>query len=226
MTLAVYPKGIVPWLPRVDLKDIVYAKDPNTLAAEIGAIENTLGTMPHVETAPPVGPPITYATVSARIHDVLMGNQEPVVTVSNPSFNVPNSAPTGTFNSYNKLYDPFGWYNGNDITIGADGWYTLSVHQTVEWHESGYMHLSLYVDSTWVADDHWNWDFPENTEAEDGGRWNQRNHVMGILWQGIVHSGQRIRAKTENGTGKSSINVTGSLLRVKYDRRVSHTQTG
>lgn len=223
MTLAVYPKGIVPWLPRVDLKDIVYAKDPNTLAAEIGAIENTLGTMPHVETAPPYGPPITYATVAARIHDVLMGNQEPVVTVSNPSFNVTDDAKTGTYNAYNKLYDPFGWYNGNDITVQADGWYTVTAEQQVGWWSSGYMFMSLYIDSTWVSGDHWDWDFPAN--GEDG-RWDQRDFIMSIVWQGVIHSGQRIRVKTENGTGRGGLKVTGAYLRAKFDRRVSHTQTG
>jgi hypothetical protein len=224
MGQAVFPKGIVPWVNRVDLVDIVYAKDPNTLAAEIGAIETTLGTMPQVETAPPTGKQVIYSTVSSRVHDALVGTQKPVCTVSNNSFNAPNSAPVGTFNSYNTLYDPFNWYNGNDITVQADGWYTITANQTIDWWSSGYMHMVLYIDTTYVADDHWNWDFPENGS---GGRWAGRNHVMSITWQGVVSSGQRIRVRTENGTGRSNINITLAYLRVKYDRKISpHGQLG
>lgn len=223
MVLPVYPKGVVPWTPRKDLVNIVYALDPNTLAAEIGAVETTLGIMPHVETAPPVGSAITYATVSARIHDVQMGTLAPVCTVSNNGFNVSNGSATGVYNSYNRLYDPFGWYNGNDITVKADGWYTITANQTVNWWSSGYWHLSMFLDGTEVTADHWSWDFPENSPS---GRWNGRDHVMSMTWQGIVHSGQRVQVKTENGTGRAQLPVTGAYLRAKYDRQVSHTQLG
>jgi hypothetical protein len=223
MSVAVYPKGIVAWADRVDLVNIVYANDPNTLAAEIGGIEKTLGVMPHVESAPIYGSPLTYSNVAARIHDVQVGTQEPICTLQNSSFSVPNSAPTGTFNAYNILDDPFKWYNGTDITIQSDGWYSLSANQTVSWWSSGYMHLVLYVGGTWVADDHWTWDFPENAA---NGRWKGRDHVMSVGWQGIVHAGQRIQVKTENGTGKDHITCYGAYLRAKYDRQVSHTQRG
>lgn len=224
MAIAVFPNGIVPWTDRIDLVNIVYANDPNTLAAEIGAIETTLGTMPQVETAPPVGTQITYSTVGARIHDVLMGSQWPVCTVTNPSFNVTNEEHLDPhFNGYNSLYDPFGWYNGTDITVKADGWYTITANQTIGWWSSGYVYMTLAVGGVNVSDMHWDWDFPGNGH---GGWWGGRSKIMSITWQGIVHSGTRIQVFTENATGKSPMNVTNAYLRVKYDRQVSHTQQG
>jgi hypothetical protein len=85
------------------------------------------------------------------------------------------------------------------------------------------MHYSLFINDDEVTADHWSWNFPENG---NGGRWKGRDHVMSMTWQGIIHSGQRVRAKTENGTGKSNIQVTASTLRVSYARQAPHSQQG
>lgn len=223
MVQAIYPKGVVPWVPRKDLVNVVYAADPNTIAAEVGAIETTLGTNPQKETAPPVGSTVVYSTVSGRIHAAVVGSLLPVCTLSNNSFTVSNSAATGSFNTYNVLDDGFGYYNGSDITAQADGWYILSAEERVDWWSSGYMHVTLYIGNTWISDDHWSWDFPENGH---GGRWNGRNHVMSTVWQGVVHKGQRIRVKTENGTGRANIGVSDAFLRASFIRQVSANQAG
>lgn len=224
MGKAVFPKGVFPWTDRIDLVNTIFANDPNSLAAEVGAIESTLGAMPQVAN-PISGTAITYNTVSARIQDVQMGNLEPVVTVVNPSFQIKDldDYKTAPYNSYNKLYDPFGWYNGSDITVKVDGWYTVTVQQTVDWWSTGFVRIVLLIGGTGVCDDFWDWDFPANVPA---GRWKDRDKTMTITWQGIIHAGQRVRVTTENATQKSQLGVESAYLRVKWDRSVYPNTNG
>lgn len=226
-----YPKGIVAWTARRDLLDNVLALDPNTLAAEIGAIEGTVGVMPQVEGSPPVGPAITYATVAARIHDIQMGTQRPVCSLTAGNLNVKRSTPgfyrenlfNGAPNAYRKLYDPFGYYNNSDITIRADGWYTVAASQSWPWSPSGWVKMSLVINGNYLRDDFFSWNFPENNE---NGNWGFQPYVGGIDWQGILHTGDRVRIWSQNGTGSAVIGVGPAYLRVSYDREVSHTQQG
>jgi hypothetical protein len=221
---AVYPNGIVPWINRVDLINTVYAADPNSLAAEIIAIETTVGTNPQIESAPPVGNPVTYSTLSARVHDVQMGNQLPVCTVVNQSFEVHGNSPTGVQNSYSKVLDPFGMYNGTDITVKTPGWYDITATQGAGWASSGYAHFTLNISGVEVTNDFWNWDFPAN---QPGGQWRSaasapgRGHIMSMSWQGIIQANQRISVSTENGTGSSTMSCSASWLRVSFRRAVT-----
>ena len=214
----VYPNGIVPWVNRVDLVNTIYAIDPNTLAAEVVAIEGAVGLNPQIESAPPVGVPVVYPTLSARVHDVQMGNQLPVCTVTHSSFTVPTSGEYGTTNSYPvALYDPFKLTNGSGITVKADGWYIVTANQIVDRFPSGYAHLVLNIGSGWVSDDFWNWNFPANTES--GGQWHGRGHTMSVTWQGGMQAGQRIWVSTENGVG-SPMGCRNSVLRASFLRSI------
>lgn len=211
----VYPNGIVPWVNRVDLVNTIYAIDPNTLAAEIVALEGTIGVNPQIESAPPVGNAVNYSTFGARVHDVLMGSQLPVCTVMNSSFTVPTSGEYGTNNSYpNAIYDPFSMTNGSGITVKATGWYVVTAQQIVDRFSSGYAHIVLNVTSGEVCDDFWNWDFPANGS---GGQWNGRGHTMSCTWQGAIQAGQRIWVSTENGVG-SPMGCRNAYLRASYKR--------
>ena len=73
-TQAVYPKGVFSWTDRTNLVSNVLASDVNSLAADLIAVENAIGTTPNVESSPLAGNPVTYATVNARISDVQQGN--------------------------------------------------------------------------------------------------------------------------------------------------------
>jgi hypothetical protein len=214
--VATYPNGIVPWVNRVDLVNTVFAIDPNTLAAEVVAVERTLGLNPQIESAPPVGNPIMYATMGARVHDVQLGNQLPVCTVVHSSFTVPTSGEYGTNNSYPvAIYDPFKMTNGTGMTVKATGWYVVTAHQIVDRFPSGYAHIVLNVGSGEVSDDFWNWDFPANTES--GGQWRGRGHVMQCVWQGGIQAGQRIWVSTENGVG-TPMGCRNAYLRASFLR--------
>jgi hypothetical protein len=221
MTQAVFPKSIFPWTDRVDEVNVVFANDPNSLAAEIVAVENTLGTMPQVEKAPYSGNPVSYSSVDARISDVLAGNQLPYCSITINQFFVYNNQGPGSFfghfNTFSKVYDPFGYYNGSDITIQASGLYIVTSSQQWGWHDSGYLRHSLYCDGIWFAGDRWDWDFagfgPAFYEPS-------RQASTSFSWMGPLTAGQRLQVVSENGTSFNPFPVTNSWMRLVCLRKL------
>src|SRR5580692_11090897 len=128
----VYPNGILSWTDRTDDVNEVDANDVNTLASDLISVETTLGTTVEIEPSPPVGTPITYSSASARITDAMNNRQMPVSSLVSNSAVVGNTT-TGVMNKYVVAYDPYGVYNGNDITIPSDGWWYISASQIWQW---------------------------------------------------------------------------------------------
>lgn len=214
---ATYPNGILPWTPRVDNKDTVYAADPNQLAAEIAAIEGTLGTNPHIETYSPLlgGAQVIYSNVSARIHDVQMGNQVPYCGLWNlgPFYTpqggvVPGAANTveGYRNSYGALTDVGGFFNGTDITIPVDGVYIIQAYEQLGWAPSGFagMHILVggvngspqYIKSQEI----FSWDFPENKGGANSVWGFRPRYVSTTYGPAPLSKGTRVSVSTWNVT--------------------------
>jgi hypothetical protein len=219
-----YPNGILPWVNRIDQQNTVYAADPNTLAADLIAVESTLGTNPQVELAPPVGVQVTYPNVSARIHDVQLGNQLPVVSLGNPAYNVKHSNTNPIRVSYNKLLDDFGFHNGTDITLQASGWYIVTVQQSHDWAASGYFDTTLLVNSGAVVNDRWSWDFPENQPRVPG--FAPKGTLQSFTWQGPLSKGDRLSVENINVTSKSVMPVQNAYLRACYIRSIPSGTAG
>jgi hypothetical protein len=221
MTAPIYPKSVVPWTDRVDQQDVIFAKDPNSLAAEIIALENTLGTMPHRESAPYAGSAVTYASVGARISDVLAGSLHPYCSLTATNFSVFNNQGPGTkfgqYNVFRKNYDPFGYYNGSDITIQASGLYIVQGVQSWAWNSSGYIRQDLVIGNTWMAGDMWQWNF---AGSGPGNYQNNRNATTNFTWIGGIPAGQRVRVLSENGTSKNPYPVVDSWFRVYCLRKL------
>jgi hypothetical protein len=78
-TTASYPGNIVNFgLDKVNVVDLVQASDPNTLRAEVVAIETTLGTSPSLSTAPAYSATWyndarDFNTVNARLNNIEAG---------------------------------------------------------------------------------------------------------------------------------------------------------
>lgn len=219
-----YPNGILPWVNRIDQQNTVFAADPNTLAADLIAVESTLGTNPQVELAPPVGVQVVYPNVSARIHDVQLGNQLPVVSLYNPAYNVPHSNTNPILVNYNALIDPFGFHNGTDITVQASGWYIVTVQQSHDWASSGYFDTSLLVNSSAAANDRWSWDNPENQPSLPG--FAPRGALQSFTWQGPLNKGDRLSVFNINVTSKSVMGVMFAYLRACFIRSIPSGTAG
>lgn len=75
--MATYPVFVVNFTTHKD-GDVVASADPNTIQAEVAAVEGTLGVMPHVSTANPSTGTYsnvskTYASVAARLANIEQG---------------------------------------------------------------------------------------------------------------------------------------------------------
>lgn len=238
MATPIYPKALSSWTDRINQVDTVWAKDPNTLAAEIISIEQTVGTMAQVEPFPPVGNPVTYSSLSARVTDTLLGRQRPYVSLYNPAFNVGyGTAPDdGVYNVYKKLYDPWNYFNGSDITIQSAGLYLIDVYQAWAPFTSGYMQLTLVINGVWTRGDLWQWNFPSDGPVISPGgtvsfggpnnpvipsqvnRYPRRNANTGFLWMGSLGKGDRVRVTSENGTVLNPYPALNASLKAYYLR--------
>lgn len=227
MTQAVFPKSVVPWTDRVDEVDVVWAKDPNSLAAEVIAVENTLGPMPHQEKSPFVGSPVTYGSVDARITDAAAGNLNPYCSVTVSSFFVYNFQGPGTrwghFNSFSKVYDPYGYYNGSDITIQASGLYLITGSQSWEWHDNGWLRHSLYIDDLWQCGHRWDWNFGGFGPAFFD---PSRTADTAFTWMGAIPAGKRVRVVSENNTSRNPFRVSNSWVRLYCLRKLPASALG
>lgn len=222
---AIYPKAVSTWTPRIDEVDIVWANDPNSLAAEIIATENTLGPMPHVESKPVVGNPISYPNVSARITDTFLGNQHPYVELSTSSFYTYYSSTGfdhGQYVNFRAAYDSHGYFNGSDITIKADGLYLIDSYVTWEYYNSGYVMSFIVINGVNSKSDRWSWnDFSRSgpSDANYGGRWATTQP----MWMGSLRAGTRVRIMAENGTPKNPYQVMNAYVRCYYLRALPST---
>lgn len=82
---ATYPSSVVTFSTKVDNVTTVYAADPNTIQDEVRAIEQYLGTNPHISGSMASGsytatPNTTFDTVSDRIANVEAGLYKAVST--------------------------------------------------------------------------------------------------------------------------------------------------
>jgi hypothetical protein len=220
MAVPVYPKALSGWTDRINNVDIVWAADPNTLAAEIISIESTVGTMPMVEPNPPVGKPLTFSSVSARISDVQNGYHLPYVELIASNFRVGyGSYFNGVPNVYQPLVDDFNYFNGSDISIGANGIYVIDVFQVWQPWVSGYVNIHLTINNNLARTATWSWDsVPTNGPIS----WQNRTANAGIAWMGPLQYGDRVRVVSENGTNWQQYGVNYSSFRAQFIRSLSN----
>lgn len=201
MVSPVYPNTTFTWQDRTDNVNPVFANDPNSLVAEVIAVEHTLGTNPQQEKQPIIGGvPINYASVDARISDTLAGSQKPVVELT--CQNLPCKSGQLIFNSYRARFDPFRMYNGNDVVVPASGWWIISATQ--QWEqpfgiETGSSGCGLYLNGEFLYHHIWRWDFPNRGLWPFGFPFG----VFGsntMTWQGLLHQGDRFQIGSHNGT--------------------------
>lgn len=231
--MSTYPNGIFSWIQRVNLEDDVWANDPNSIADDLIAVEETLGTTPQDEKSPMVGPgPVEYGSVDARLSALQNGQHFGLCYLTATSMTVkpgqPVSTNYGMWNTYSASYDPYGMYNGIDITTPVHGWYFIHVTQYWDWSNSGYDRMALYIAGAERKQDVINWGFSGNITV---GPWQtpnsqtttplRRQKQSGLNWQGPIEAGQRVSVLSENGTPNASQNTTNMELAVSMIARLS-----
>lgn len=221
MANAAFPKSVDSWVNRIDGVDIVFAADPNSLAAEIIAIESTLGAMPQVEPTPPNGMPVTYETVSARISDTLAGTQKPYFSFYTDRFPVPDGRHTnwGYYCNFKRNFDRWNFWNGVDVTCQISGIYVMDVAQTWDPYTSGFMSTNLIINNQWVRGSTWKWDFAALGIADllNVNPYGA-NPFTGFTWMGPLNVGDRIRVASMNFTPRDPYYCNGTTLQAQWIR--------
>jgi hypothetical protein len=227
----VYPNGIFTWTDRVNNVSVDFANDINSTVSDLISVEKTLGTNPQNETGLPSGlsGKVAYSTVSARISDAMTNNQLPYGSVVSTTNTVANNN-GGQLNNYIQEWDPGNLWNGTDITIPCDGWYSVVSTQKWPWWSEGYSYHAFYVNGTsnLLGDDLIDWGFSGNatitpTFGPNLPRWQQfgkRSRVTHIPWQGRLHKGDRISTTSENGTTNSVVSLIYITLRIHMVRTI------
>jgi hypothetical protein len=225
-----YPGSIFPWTDRIDNVNIDFAADINSAVAEVESIEKTLGAGPQVELNPPTGIPVVYSTVAARISDAMNNNLLPFSSLWNVSATIPNNT-GGTLLSYKQRLDPYGMYNGTDLTLTTSGWWELYAAHAWNWESSGYDLMQITVNGSAAGLDSqlFDWTFSGNikTGTSDPRYWQfgKRNRRTSVAWGGILHKGDRVSVYAENGTPDAAQVINVMELSAIMIRPVSQTFT-
>lgn len=238
--MAVYPRGFFSWLNRVDNQDVDYAEDPNSLAAEIIAVETTLGVNPQVEARPPLGNAQAYDTMSDRVSANMLGLSRPVCSLVGANQSVPSGA--SLYNTFGVDYDPFSMFNGQDITIPVNAWWIITASNN--WSNpqvgTGFSLLSLMLNGVPVNISAWRWDFPNSNllphifsgspfiSVNPGGpsaptSTGADSGYNTVTWQGLAHAGDRFQARSSNGTTINPHVINSYTLKACYLRSISGT---
>jgi hypothetical protein len=222
--VAIFPKGIFNWLPRIDQVNIDYANDPNSLAAEVISVESTLGVQPQQEKNLPTGGTETYATVDARISDTLAGSNKPVVELLGFGQNVASGQ--SVYNTFAPSFDPYSCFNGRDITIPASGWWLVTQHNV--WSDPlvniGFSNCLLQCNGNVIHGHCWRWDIP-NYHLWPIQRGSQQAGFNEMVWQGLLHQGDHLSVYTTNGTTCNPHVITSYSMRASFVRTITGTFT-
>jgi len=224
---AAYPQALFSWTNRVN-GQTVYAADPNELAAEVDAIESTLGTNAENEPAPLTNAVSKYATVSARISAAGLQTGHPYVTMVSKNFKVSHSLtppfnpgatskPTGAPGTVYPAY----YGTGGNLTIQDAGLWHIEVNQIWLNAPSGWVMTDLYVGSGVVSRDVFSYDqFPKSGSNAYGEKFvnlsgHTHNSYMGVIGKGTV-----VRVASQNCTPTSPLTVSFSNLTAYFLRPV------
>jgi hypothetical protein len=208
--MATYPNSIFFWQPRIDQQNIVFANDPNTLANEIIAVEQAVGVNPQIEKHPPTGTGFTYRSLDSRV-SAAMGNWEmPFGYFYNPGFFIGQGQQL--YNTYRVGFDPYGYFNGQDLTIRKAGFY--SIHANQKWNQQGDNFIGGNVlimlwNGKLVDAEMWQWDnFFGNSAYKFASNAYSGNGFSRVRWQGALAAGDHIQFLSVNSTFCPGINVS------------------
>lgn len=225
---AAYPKSLLNWTNRLN-SQTVFAADPNTLAAEIDAIETAIGVMPMNEPLPLTNAVATYPTMSARLTAAYLQSGHPYVEASSAGFNLPHvnggtglqfnpGFPTRPTGPPGTVYPAYFGVSGN-ITIQDTGVWLINAHQVWDYAGQGWVQHVLYVGGAQVRRSVFNYSmFPSSGSNSYGERFiNQYGHTE-TTWLGRVNAGTLVRVASGNYTNRSPLKVESVSLSAYFLR--------
>jgi hypothetical protein len=221
---AAYPNSLLNWTARVN-SQTVQAADPNTLAAEIDAIESAIGTNPQNEPSPLTNSVVSYANLSQRVSAAYLQSGHPYIGISG-SFNVSHSAslvfnpgtPTRPTGPPGTVYPAYVGVSGN-ITIQDSGLWLINANQSWDYAQSGWVQHVLYVAGAQVRRSVFSYDqFPSGGSNSFGERFINQYGMTETTYLGRINAGSVVRVASGNYTNRSPILVESATLTAYYLR--------
>lgn len=214
-----YPNGALQWTNRVNNTDIVWAADPNSLAAEISAIEQYVGTNPQTEKNPPLASMTTsFASMDARLSATARGDFLPYSVLNATYSGVGMSTPAGykKFLSYGTTTsnDPYSMYNGTDLTLPCTGLWAIDAN--IDWDPSAAQQSGAQIMYFYLNGSAYLFDALEITptllsqcaEMWSDQLWNQKSFIK------VMNAGTRIQIEAWNATNLNISIVSTTLSAV------------
>lgn len=225
MTVATYPKALLNWTARVD-SQTAWAADPNTLAAEIDAIEAAIGTMPMNEPTPLTNAVSVFSTMSQRLTAANLQSGHPFIELTNSGFSVPHSAtlvPNPSFPSRpsgppGTVYPAYFGTSGN-MTVKDTGLWLVNANQVWDYAQTGWVQHVLLIGGARVRRDVFDYSmFPQSGSNAYGERFINQYGMTETTFLGRVNAGTLISVSSGNYTNRSPLTVESTSLSAYFLR--------
>lgn len=220
---AAYPASLLNWTNRINSQTI-FAADPNTLAAEIDAIEQFVGVNPHIESSALLVTNRTFTSLSARVSDAMLQKGHPFIQIvrTNP-WNVPHSTSTTHVlqNPYNINSSIVGNYiiSGGTITIQNTGLWLVNAEQVWSYAQSGWVMMELRSGSTTLRRNVFSYSqFPQSGSNTFGERFLGQSGHTETTYLGRLNAGTVISVSSGNFTNVNPLAVNSMSLSMYYLR--------
>lgn len=220
---AAYPAALLNWTARVN-SQTVFAADPNTLAAEIDAVEQFVGVNPHIESAALGGGTKTFSNMSARLSDAMLQKGHPYVSIARTTeWNVAHSSATGHVikNPFNTVVSPWTNYvgSGGNINIQDSGVWLIKAWQRWDYAQSGWVMMELYSGGAVLDRDVFSYSqFPQSGSNAYGERFLGLNGHTDVSYLGRLSAGQVISVASGNFSSSNPLGVNQMSLSLYYLR--------
>ena len=220
---AAYPASLLSWTQRIN-SQTVYAADPNTLAAEIDAVEQFVGLNPQNESSALTGATNVFASLSARVSSAMLQTGHPYIEISNSTnFQVWHSTSTGHtgavgFHTTNSNWPGYIGSSGN-VTIKDTGVWLVNAHLQWGYAASGWVEHVLYKGSTELRRSFFSYDmFPASGSNTYGERYLNGNGHTETTFLGRLSAGTVVSVAAGNFTSVNPLPIVSGSLSLYFVR--------
>lgn len=225
--MASYPTSVVNWTQRIN-GETVWAADPNSLAAEITALETYIGPNPQIESTAVNGATKTFSSMSARLSAASQQTGHPFIEVSSnqsAGFKVPHSGFGANDNTIKNYYSQVsgqwpGYVNANGfVTIKNAGIWLINVDQTWGYASSGWVQHILYNGGNQLRRSVFNYSgFPGSGSDAYGERFIGESGHTSSTFLGFLPASTVVSVSSGNYTNVNPLQVNSMSLSLYYMR--------
>lgn len=220
---ASYPGATLSWTSRINSQTI-YAADPNTLAAEIDAIETYVGTNPHHEPHALTGGTKTFSNMSARLSSAMLQDQHPYYEIyRSTNQNISHSTASthvqqNYFTTEKSSWSGYGISGGTVKIKDAGVWL---IHATQKWNytSSGWVQMQLLSGGSILDRDIFNYSlFPRSGSNSYGERFLNDDAYTHTSFLGRLGAGSVISVSSGNYTNSNPLAIQWMSMSMYFVR--------